>query len=676
MPTEHSTWCRLSECAENLTVGVEAGKVRTVEADGASCGLCTASAGFGSDARRVTFPRRRIRTPGKADRWEDVPWSEALAEIGGALKKLRRQSGPAALAMYAGPAQALDSRGMVRTLAWPLATGSVGLYTNLPSWGGPWLRAVELVLGHALPLQGDVGRAHYVLLLGANQEAQGWGPLQAGRRWGADLAFSRKTKGTKVVAADPRRTPAAAGADIHLPIRPGTELFLVLGMIDAILKNDWRDVQYTDDWCAGLPALREALAAWPVERCAQVCGVPAADISGVALKFSRAAMAVAHRSPQALASEHGTLTAWAILVLHALTANLLRPGGLFDNQGLLDAPAIAHTLRSEGAPHTRVGRYPLLLLQSPGTVLAESSLLPGDDRVRALVIVQGDPVRDEPASGRVREALDGLDLVVQIDVGTNQTSPHAHWILPCTHAFERGDIHLADTVILPSRHARKTTAVVAGPAEARDTADILTQLFRKVGPALRGGAFGPHLRVLGGRLIVADVDAWADGAMRGLHFPGAAAAHATPEGWDGGEADRATWRIATASGKIELLPAAIATALGALREPTAPPGFDRWLLTSAARDSAVRAFDRPAGVDPGVSLSPDAGFVDGDRVSVITPWGRVQATVHVDAGLRADTVDLPAGYAVDVGQLLPGDRLDPLAGTGAWNGLPCRVERA
>ncbi len=676
MAEERATWCRLNECMAGLVATIEGGRIVALRADPenvtgrhGTCGLCTASAGASEDPRRLSRPKKRV-----GDRWEEVSWEQATAEIGARLKQIRKQSGARSIGLYAGAPVGLDARGVTRTIAATLGLGTPNLFSPLSTRGGPWMRATELVVGHAAALQRDVGRAHYVILLGANQEAEGWGPMQAGRNLATELAFSRKTKGTKVIAVDPRRTPMAATADQHLPIRPGTEIFFVLGLIDAILKNDWRDAQYVDDYCSALGPLREALAPWTVDRCADICGVPAPDISGVALKFSRAAMAVAVPSAQALTSEHGTLTAWAVLVLHALTANLLRPGGLYDNRGVLDVHVVAKQLPTDGAPRTRVGGFPLFLLQAPGAILADEILTPGEGQLRALVSLYGDPARELPGGARLREALGTLDLLVAVDLADTETTRLAHWVLPATHPWEREDLHLHDTSILPWRTTQYTPALVAAPGEARDIADILHDLFKKVGPTLRGGCFGPHLRVLGSVVAGADLAKWESRLLDGTDVVSSSELRAAAHGWNGGDVDRATWRVTTESGRFELVPAPIADALRTLSEPASAPGRDRWLLTSAARDAAVRPFDRPSPVDPGVTLHPSAGFAEGARVRVRTSAGAVEATVHLDATLREDTVDLPAGYEVDALALIPTDRLDPFTGTPAANGLPCSVE--
>jgi formate dehydrogenase len=362
-------------------------------------------------------------------------------------------------------------------------------------------------------------------------------------------------------------------------------------------------------------------------------------------------------------------------VVHALTANLLRPGGIYDNKGVLDAHPIARQLPTDHAPRTRVGGYPLLLLQAPGATLADEILTPGEGQLRALLAIHGDPARELPGGQRLRDALAGLDLLVALDIADTETTRLAHYVLPSTHPFERPDVHLHDTSILPYRMTQKTEALVAPPGEARDEAEVLAALMKRVGPSLRKGVHGPHLRVLGAYLSTADLAAWEDRLLDGSgQVTGQALADA-PHGWFGGEVNRATWRVTTPTGKFELLPAAIATELARLE----PPKGDLRLLTSAARDPALRPFDRPrfdrpGGEDPGVTLHPSLGFAEGATVRVRTDAGAVTARVHLDDTLRPDTVDFPAGYAADVLALVPTDLLDPLTGTPALNGLACRIE--
>lgn len=663
-----TTWSHVCTCGEAIVASTSASGVEVSPAPthplGAehACAATLRSQSASRDPRRLLRPRRR-----EGDRWVETSWDEAMATISAEARQLRKQHGPGALGLAVGPAAATHAATAARVAGAALSWGTPHVYGPLAEGANAaWLRACEAVTGTAWPLQSDVGRAHYVLLLGANATAAGWGPLQQGAAHAAELAFSRKTKSTKLVTADCRRAGLAVGSDVHLAIRPGTELFLVLGMIAAILHNDWRDEQFSDDYCLGLDALREALTPWPLERCAAVCGVPAPDIAGVALKFSRAAMAVAHRSPEALSGEHATLTAWAILVLHALTANLLRPGGLYDAKGAVDLHLAATMLGTAGAPRTASGDALLLGQASFGTLANDLATGRGP---RALFCVQADPVGSVPREDA--EALGDLDLLVALDTCDTATTRRAHWVLPVAHAWERDDLRVLDGATTPKRALQRTTARCAAPGEARAEDQVVQELTAAVGTPLSRGAWGLHLRATGHLLARADLT---DLAARAAALAGFDAAAWSDDTRAMGEIDRATWRVRTDSGKLELLPASIAGALSALTEPVAPAAGEVLLRGAAASSPALHALEREATTT--VTLHPDLGHAEGARVRIVRGDAHVLATVALDTSLRPDSIVLPIDEVDGAAGLLTGAPRDRFSRCKAREGLVCRVESA
>ncbi len=612
---------------------------------------------------RLLKPQRRV-----GDRLEDVSWDGAIREIGDRLRTIRSQGSETA--MLAGARLGTDSAGSVRAMAVQMALGPASLHSHLADHGAPWIRAAELVLGHPVALQADVARAHYAVLFGANQVVAGWGPLEAAPGMEAELTMARKVRGTKLVTAGARKTPLAAGADQHLAIRPGTELWFLLGLIRHILDNGWHDVQYTDDWTQGLAELTAALAPWTVDRCAGICGVSGGDLGGVALKFSRAAMAVTHLGHSGLRGPHPTLTAWAALALHGVTANLLRPGALYENKGVGPTQQLMAGLGSDKAP--RLCGMPMLLAQASAHHLPDRILTPGHGQVRGLVTLTADPAT-ELCGPRVESALRALDLLVAVDTNPTSTTALAHFVLPTLAPFEREDLRLLDTVVHPRREVAWTPALLSPRGDSRSTDSILRDLFATQRPSLKS-PFGAHLRLKAGLIARGDVMGWFDKAL--AETPARSLAALKREGWDGGDVDRATWRVSFADNRIRLLPAPIAEALGRLVEPRLGAGQTHWLETSSARDAAFAAVDRDDAMDPGVGLHPDSGFAEGELVHIRTRAGSAQATVHLNPELRPDTVDLPAGYVVPVARLIPDDTLDPFVGTPSWDGLACSVTRA
>ena len=610
-------------------------------------------------ADRITEPLRR-----EGDRLVPCTWDEALGAIAGTLKKLR-SGNPRSLAVYAGGGLAHDHRGALRTAAFALGTGTPNLFSPLCLHGAPKLRAAELVLGAPLPLQADVGRSHYTILLGANQGLEQWGPLQSGtvHRQAMDY-FRKRRKGTRLVTVSPLRTELSDSADQHVSIRPGTELFYLLGLCHATLENRWVDEQFLRDNVTGLSELSEWLAPWTPARCAGICGIDVGELAGVGLRFGRSAMSSVGLSQAALSTRHGTLTAWAWLVLHALTANLLRPGGLYETGGMVDLHALLGAFPSDQAP--RAGGHQHLLLQAPATAMAAEF----EGECKALIAIDGCPLSELPERRRVEGALKGLDLLVVIDHQLSATAALADYVLPNPHFWERADLHLLDTALLPSRTMQATDAVKPAPEQARPTEAILRELFQRAGAPLRG-AWGPHLRLTGRYLAGADLDGVVGRILDLAGLPDEATLRSHPHGLDDGETNRAGWRVVHDDNRLHLAPAAIAPLLRALEVPTSEWPLVLDTATAAPGGLGWRA-RAPEAEEPGVIAHPDCGLEEGDLVRVETRWGVVEGPLHLDPRQHPSTLRVPWGWALPAGELVGGE-VDPESGSPHRVGEPCRL---
>lgn len=666
------TFCRLCEGACGLVAHVDGGALRALEPDtedpvsgGFICDVAKRSVGALTAPGRITHPLRR-----SGGRLVPVSWDDAISGVADALRKARSQGEARSIGLYLGEPLQRSDRGLVRSLATAAALGTPSVFSELSEGAGPRLLAAERALGHAVPLLPDIGRAHYVLALGGEQGASGWGPLVRGRAHGEWLAHSRRTKGTKLVVAGPRATDFAKEATQHLAIRPGSEPYLLLGLLVAVVKGGWHDPQYVRDYTRSWDALVDALAPWSAERCAARCGIDAAALSGVALKFSRAAMAVAVPDASTFCSAHASLAAWAWMTLHTVTANTLRPGGLYDHEGVFDLHHALALLKTERAPRTRTGGHPLVLMQAPAAALVDEVLVPGEGQVTALLCVRGDPAGRLPGASRVDEALRALGTLVCLSTHHDETTAIADWVLPVVHPWEREDLETVGAALLPRDAARYTPALVAPAGEARHEADVLADLVAAVGAAR--GAWGWHLGLAGRQLAKADLAGWERnlaGWLSDADWDGIAAAG----GVDTGESDRSLWRISHEDGLIELFPDGTRELLQAAGVDDASADMPLRLRTSAARTEAPDAAHGD-GADAGIGLHPDVGIADGTRVRVRTRHGSLEGVVLLDDRLRTDTVDIPREASVRATALLSADRLDPLVGSSERDGLACAVE--
>ncbi|MCB9796954.1 MAG: molybdopterin-dependent oxidoreductase [Alphaproteobacteria bacterium] len=676
MPETLPSYSRASDALEGVYVTVDGGRITRIEGeptDPRSAGRVTEptrlSAAQPSHPERLTRPLRRAGSG-----WVEASWDEALDDIAERLSATRSAHGDRAIGIYAGTPLAAHHEGAVRAAALAVALGTPNLFSPLALHGAAKLMAAEKVLGAPVPLQADVGRAHYTVLLGADQAEGGWGPLQAGSIHTQALTyFKHRRKQNKLITVDARRPRLCQDSDEHVQLRPGTEVYFLLGLAHAILHRKWVDQQYLDDYCDNIERLRGWLAPWTPARCAEICDIDPGQLAGVALKFARSAMSVVAITRAVTEGPHATVACWAWLVVHALTANLLRPGGLYEAKGLIDLQPILATFPSARAPRTRVSGYPALLLQAPATALPEEILEPGEGQVRALIAL-GDPISDLPAPPRTRAALESLELLVALDHLPSPTTSLAHWVLPTKHFWERRDLHLLDHALLPTRFMQATQAVLQAPGEARSESDALLALAERLRFGLpRGEHWGAHLRLAARLLATAGPDTLVERVLDWARLPTRAELEVMPAGLDLGELDRATWRPTTESERLDLAPEELGPILAALEAPAADPDYPLGLLTAL---NAPAGGGRLRGEEPGVGLHPDHGFAEGQRVVVETRSGRAEGPARLDPALRRDAVLVPWGFAVDAASLVGPGPVDPLTGTPVRNGVPCRLRSA
>ncbi len=658
-----STVCRLCSGACGVLATVHDGVVTSVVPDpsdpvsrGAPCSELARVPQAMAAENRITSCLKR-----DGDRWVPVPRAEAVAAIGTALQAALQRRGPDALGFVLGRDSWSHTRDTVRTLSVAMAVGTPHVFSSAANDSVPLLRAAEAVLGHPALLLSDLSRAHYVVVFDGGQAESDWGPHRRGLTYADAIRHSQRTKGTRLVVVGPQRTPLAEQAHEYVAIRPGTEPFFLLGMLSATVTGEWIDRQFIRDYTDGWDALREALAAWPVERCADVCGVPAAHISGVALKFGRAAMAVAHVDGHVLHNPAGSLGAWASLALHAVTANLLRPGGLYDFAATFDLHHPLAVVTSERGPKTASG-HPLVGLQA-AAALVDDHVGQG---VQAWVLMDADPVGEAASPETVAKAFQDADVVVALAHCHSATTAVADWVLPLSHPFEEDELEVFGGTALPEPVVRRVASVATPPGDAASPDHWLRVLAGALTPRVRGGAYGLHLGLAARALWTSDLARWEDRIAEWGTDLDLAELSAPPHRLERGLADRSLWRVSRAGGRIALMPDAARVLFDALRVPEAGA---LWLRTSRAT---------PRGGATSWAAVPSAeawvhsaqGLAAGTTHVLCTAHGRLSVTIRHDDRLRPDVVDVLARVPGVSALVAPSPR-DPWTGRRSLDGTPC-----
>lgn len=653
---------------------------------------------YQNDPDRLLHPLRRSGAG-----WEEIPWRTATQEIGAKLRAIRDVHGPRSIATYWG--NACDSATITATTTLCSAFGSPNSFNVLSLEYTDRGAVAERVLGNEnLILQPDAARAKYALLLGTNPlVTQGMTLLQRRPRIAGDFKAIQRAGG-KVVVVDPRRTETVKVADEHVAIRPGTDLFLLVGMIRRILETGAYDYAFVDRYVTGLEVWQDLTRQLDLSRIAEITDVPSETIEQIADDFAAADGAFVTTRVGVQTSHNTALTEWAVMTLNALTGNIDRPGGVYFNPGAIDVPGlIAQFTKKKNPAPARVGGYPQIFGGPPATCFADDVLSDDPNRIRALIVVGGNPVLTFPHTAKMEAALRRLDLLVSIDLYLSDTGTFADYNLPAATGFERGSMHFLTSTFEPYPHLEWKPRVVKPRGNARPEWDIIRDISRAArvpfmndravdlldrALSLAGSGFTPeHLARF---LLLGKVP------LRRLKN--------APGGIRCGEIEWGAFLrngVRTCDGKLQLAPADFATGLAdALAAPPLPTEDYPLLLISGGRRLAsynTWTHNTPALMEKlrgnWLTLHPEdaerLGILDAQQVLVQSAVGEVEIEARLSSDIRPGVVMIHQfwGHTYESGMqtsrrtpgvnvnVLHDDRVrDRFTGMPVFNGTPCRVE--
>lgn len=707
----HFRTCTLCEamCGIRIDVGDD-GRIASIRGDdddpfsrGHICPKAVALRDLHEDPDRLRHPMRR-----NGDRWERIPWDEALDEAARGIHAVQAAHGNDAVATYAGNPTVHNLGSMLFGPMLLRAIRTKHGYSATSVDQLPHMVAAHLMFGHQLFLPiPDVDRTDHMIIVGGNPLASN-GSLMTAPGIKRRLQAIQE-RGGKVVVIDPRRTETAEMADEHVFVRPGTDALLLLAMLHTIFAERLDRPERLSAMIEGLDEVRAIAARFPPERAAPHTGVEADTIRRLARELARAPRAVVYARVGASTQEFGTLCQWLVNVLDVVTGNLDREGGAMFTRPAIDAlrapKGIGISRGSFGRWKSRVRGLPEFGGELPVATLAEEILEEGEPRVRALVTIAGNPVLSTPNGAQLDRALASLDFMVSVDFYVNETTRHARIILPPTGPLEHGHYDVAFHLLAVRNTAKYSPPLFAPGDDTRHDWQILMDLATRIealrAPGLaarvkrgmRDGVFrrlGPEGIVdLGLRL----------GPYRGLRLR--TLRDEKPHGVDLGPlAPCLPERLFRE--KIALAPAAIVADV--LRLETRFDGAKEAngeLLLIGRRElrsnnswmhNAPVLMKGPARCT--LMIHPDdaaaRGVVDGTPVAITSRVGRVIAPAQLSDEVMRGVVSLPHGYGharpgvrlhvasehagVSINDLTDDQAVDALSGNAAFSGVPVHVE--
>jgi formate dehydrogenase (NADP+) alpha subunit len=295
--------------------------------------------------------------------------------------------------------------------------------------------------------------------------------------------------GTKLIVINPREIALCHHADIWLRLNPGTDVALIMGMARIILEEGLHDSPFIEERCENFEAFKDSLADFPLEKVAQITGVPAEQIVEAAKLYATSKPAAILYTLGITEHTHGTEGVMSLANLAMLTGNIGKPGsgvnplrGQNNVQGACDIGGLPGTYPGYQAvdnPDIRQKfeeAWGCTLNPEPGLALTDIFNAAYEKKLKAIYMVGEDPVMTEPDRHHTVESLNNLELFVIQDIFPTETTKLADVVLPAA-----GCAAYDGTFTNSERRVQRVRKIVAAPGEAKPDWEIVCMVAKKMG---------------------------------------------------------------------------------------------------------------------------------------------------------------------------------------------------
>lgn len=597
---------------------------------------------------RLMTPLRRVGAKGEG-RFAPVSWDEALDEIAARLRVIVTEQGAESVLpySYAGTIGLIQGSSMDRRFFHAL--GASRLDRTICSSAGE--AGLQYTVGAKIGADAEAMRhTDLVILWGTNTLTSN------PHLW--PFVLEARAHGAPVVAIDPIRTRTAAQCDAWLPIRPGTDAALALGLMHVMFTESLHDEEYLARHSVGWEKLRSRACEYPPARVSAITGLDEGTIVELGRRYGSARAAFIRMNYGLQRHGGGAAAVRAIAALPAVAGHWRHPGGgvQLSTSGTFGFDTAALQRSDLGPPARTINMIKL------GEALTLPDAGIGGPPVHALVVYNSNPAAVAPDRTAVTRGLRRDDLfTVVLDHFQTDTADYADFVLPATTQLEHWDVHLAYGHV----YVTLNRPAIAPLGESKPNTEIFRLLAARLG--LTDPAFGdsdldmirqaldtPHDRMRGITFDRLLEHGWARLNVPTEWAPFAEGGFPTPSG----RCELYSERLA-AMGK-DPLPGFVPPHEFPEHVPELAARYPLTLVSSPAHHFLNSSFVnvpslRRAAREPELMLHPaDAGprgIVSGARVRVHNDRGAFSARARVEDGIRPGTVWAPSvwwtKYAAD-----------------------------
>jgi formate dehydrogenase major subunit len=428
---------------------------------------------------RLTRPLMRERI---TDDFREVSWDEALSFVARRMLELKAAHGPDALALISS-SRCTNEENYV---AMKLARAALGT-NNVDNCSRVCHSPTSLGLIQSLGESGgtnsfeDLDLTELLFITGANP-TEGH-PVVGARMKQAVL------RGAKLIVADPRRVELAAMADIHLQLRPGTNVALYDGLAHVIVRDGLYDRDFVRDRVEAFETYAEFIRAYDPKRVEGITGVPADRIEAAAHLYATTKPAGIHYGLGVTEQAQGVSGVRCLANLALLTGNYGKRGagtnplrGQNNVQGSSDMGALPtyltmyRKMENDAVRQSFEARWGVTIRKERGYMLPEMLTAAVEKKLKAMYVYGYDIAQSEPNTEHVENALRSLELCVVHDIFECDTARFAHVVLPGSSFLEK-----TGTFTNAERRIQMVREAVPPPGEARRDLDVFFELSERLG---------------------------------------------------------------------------------------------------------------------------------------------------------------------------------------------------
>lgn len=690
MSVRVKSFCRNCTGSCGLEFEVEDNRILAVQGDRdhpISGGYHCIKAPMSVDLLNGRYPRL-LQSQQRSASGEFMPIAadRALDAIAARLQTLIATHGPRSVGLFYGTGAYFNGLGWPLMKAFVSELGSPNLFSTMTiDQSARWVSILRMgTLASGTPAPADV---ETLLIVGKNPLISH--QLMGFYRPGKALRDFRD-RGGKMILVDPRATETSRHADLHLALKPGTDVALFAGLIRLILARNWHDAAFCQRFADGLDALRTEVEPYTPALVEAHCGIAPAQLLACAELFAqRRSLAVVGTGP--CMGPHSNLAVHLIDALNVICGNFLRAGAPKRVASLLFprtpvATVVPPNRTWERGVQCHSAPTGALFGELPSAALPDEILTPGPDRIRALIVLGGNPVTALGQPDKTLRAFADLELLVVIDPRMTETARMAHYVIAPTLQYERHDL---TTVVdggagFSASFVQYTPPVVTPPPGTLHESDFFWGLAQRLGLQLtyKKMILGMDYRTTPGGHAV-DMQTPPDGAQlarwwcegTALDFAGLAAA---PSGVLGQDVATVQAPASDSGHRLALCPTDVAAELRAVLQEQAPAAYPFRLIgrrlletmNSLYREAEPTRRRYPVNYAYMHPLDLQAlALTDGGRVRIRSAHGELVARPRADATLPRQVIAMAHQWGdPDAGG-------DPGGSKGAFSGQLVSLEQ-